>query len=377
MKGLFIHFFDLAEHNGISKKILSQVRALKKCGVDTDLCYAVIDEQGNHKRVCGDNVIDNFGNGPFSQFKKWFSYGNLTGFIISQGYNMVYIRSFYNTNPPMIKMLRRLKKEGIKVVMEIPTYPYDRETKGANIKYRGIFFINKLCRKFLKNLILRVVTFTDLPEIHGVKTINISNAIDFSSIEVKRDNIISAGVFNLTGVAEVHYWHGYDRVIKGIAEYYRHKGEMPDVHFNIVGDGFPGDMAQLYKLVEEEGLNERVFFHGNCYGLKLDSLFENTNFGVASLARHRTGILKIKTLKNREYAARGIPFIYSETDDDFDNMPYILKAPADDTPIDIRSIISFYNSLKITPSEIRESIVKTLTWEVQMQKVVDIISLLR
>ncbi len=36
-------------------------------------------------------------------------------------------------------------------------------------------------------------------------------------------------------------------------------------------------------------------------------------------------IFKIKTLKNREYAARGIPFIYSEIDDDFENMPYIIK----------------------------------------------------
>ncbi len=34
--------------------------------------------------------------------------------------------------------------------------------------------------------------------------------------------------------------------------------------------------------------------------------------GIASLGRHRNGITRIKTLKNREYAARGIPFVYSE-----------------------------------------------------------------
>lgn len=49
--------------------------------------------------------------------------------------------------------------------------------------------------------------------------------------------------------------------------------------------------------------------------------------GIASLGRHRNGITRIKTLKNREYAARGIPFVYSENDSDFDGMPYVMKAP--------------------------------------------------
>ena len=39
----------------------------------------------------------------------------------------------------------------------------------------------------------------------------------------------------------------------------------------------------------------------------------------------RQGIYNIKTLKNREYAARGFGFVYSETDDDFDRMPYTLS----------------------------------------------------
>ena len=59
--------------------------------------------------------------------------------------------------------------------------------------------------------------------------------------------------------------------------------------------------------------------------------------GIGSLARHRSGIDKIKTLKNREYAARGIPFVYSETDDDFEHQPYILKAAPDDSPLTSKS----------------------------------------
>ena len=79
---------------------------------------------------------------------------------------------------------------------------------------------------------------------------------------------------------------------------------------------------------------------------------------------------EIKTLKNREYAARGIPFIYSETDSDFDHKPYVLKAPADETPIDIQEIVKFYKHLSFSPQKIRDSI-KDLSWENQMRIVIN------
>ena len=99
-------------------------------------------------------------------------------------------------------------------------------------------------------------------------------------------------------------------------------------------------------------------------------LFNKCDCGIGSLGRHRVGIDKIKTLKNREYAARGIPFIYSETDSDFDTKPYVLKAPADETAIDIDSIVSFYKRLSMSPEEIRNSI-SSLSWENQMNNVLN------
>jgi glycosyltransferase involved in cell wall biosynthesis len=173
---------------------------------------------------------------------------------------------------------------------------------------------------------------------------------------------------NLIGVAELHFWHGFDRMIKGLSIYYQKLAEV-EVHFDIVGEGEP-EKQILIQMVKDLKLEKWVHFHGNQFGNELDSLFERSDFGVASLARHRSGITNIKTLKNREYAARGIPFIYSEIDDDFELMPYIIKAPADDSPIDVDRIIEFYSSLKLTPSQIRESIINTLTWKVQMQKVI-------
>jgi hypothetical protein len=117
-------------------------------------------------------------------------------------------------------------------------------------------------------------------------------------------------------------------------------------------------------------MEDYVILYGKKHGDELDMLFNKCDFGIGSLGRHRVGIDKIKTLKNREYAARGIPFIYSETDSDFDSKPYVVKAPADETAIDIDSIVTFYKSISISPEEIRDSI-SSLSWENQMKTVLN------
>ncbi|MFA6770866.1 MAG: glycosyltransferase [Bacteroidales bacterium] len=369
MKGVFIHFFDLAEHSGISKKILYQVEAFKNCGVDISLSYINIDERGFQTCIYKGSVIQDFGNGLASKCAKWISFNKLTKYILYNNLDFIYVRSFYNTNPFLLKMFRSLRKRGVKVIMEYPTYPYDRETKGAAFKYGVIFLLDRIFRNFLKTNVDRIVTFTDLTKIHGVKTINISNAIDFTQVKVRKQLSSTDNDFNLIGVAEVHYWHGFDRVIKGMNDFKSTSNVV--VHFHIVGDGFPADIEYLKLLVNDYDLNDRVHFYGNLYGKKLDDVFDIAQFAIASLARHRTGITKIKTLKNREYAARGIPFIYSEIDEDFDQMPYILKASPDDTPINIHSILDFASNLSMTPLEIRKTIEDTLSWDIQMKKVVD------
>ena len=117
-------------------------------------------------------------------------------------------------------------------------------------------------------------------------------------------------------------------------------------------------------------MEQYVLLYGKKHGTELDRLFDHCDFGIGSLGRHRVGIKNIKTLKNREYAARGIPFVYSETDSDFDNKPYILKAPADDTPIDIANIIAFHRRLTVDAQEIRNSIAH-LSWNRQMATVIN------
>ena len=335
------------------------------------LCTVEIDKNGTQRRVCNGIEIDNFGNGFLAKFGKWIFFRNLTRYILENNINFLYIRSFYNANLLLLKMFSKLKREGVKIVMEYPTYPYDLETKSEHIRYQPIFFLNRIYRRSLSGKIDGIVTFTDLAEIDGVKCVNISNAIDFKSIKLSERPIYDGKVFSMIAVAEVHFWHGYDRIIEGLKAYYSNGVPKVEVHFNVVGEGSIPDRDALIKLTSKLSMEKYVHFHNNQYGEALDVLFSHNHFAIASLARHRTGITNIKTLKNREYAARGISFAYSESDDDFDKMPYVYKILPNDSPIEIESLLDFYINLKVSPQEIRSSIEGKLSWDIQMKKVVN------
>ena len=175
---------------------------------------------------------------------------------------------------------------------------------------------------------------------------------------------------HLIGVAEIHRWHGFDRVFKGLADYYA-SPQKTKVVFHVIGYFFsPIEEEEISHIIKENQLEPYVILHGKKHGEELDDIFDQCDFGIGSLGRHRVGITDIKTLKNREYAARGIPFVYSENDTDFDKKPYVLKMPADETAIHIEDIIYFYRRLNITPQEIRDSI-QNLSWKNQMKRVID------
>lgn len=370
MKALFVTFHGFNAANGISKKIRYQVNALKENGIDTRLCYLQDDKNGK-KRMIDNQVLADYGTGVKAKVCKRTEYRSIVNYAIREQITLIYIRSDHNANPFTIRMVSKLKKAGIRVVMEIPTYPYDQEY--ATLRMKSELFIDKCFRHRLARHLDSIVTFSDYKTIFGKPTIQISNGIDFSEIPVKPHVNDTSRELHLIGVAEIHYWHGYDRLIKGLAAYYANNPEYK-VYFHIVGDFFgQQERNQILPLVTQHHLEPYVILHGMQHGTLLNAIFDKCDMGIGSLGRHRSGITYIKTLKNREYAARGVPFIYSETDRDFENMPYILKVPADESPIEIQSLISFNRKVILFPAEIRESI-SHLSWTAQLKKVTDYIT---
>jgi len=381
MKILFLVYHGFADYSGITKKIHYQVKGLKENGHDVRLCYYDFSPDGHRCRYVDGQVIKDYGTGKWAAIRQRMDYDGVYDYCVREGIQFIYARCFMNANPFLVRFFKKIRKAGIHAVTEIPTYPYDQELRTFYWVQRMELKVDQLFRNGLYKYMDAMVTFSDAKEIFGQRTINISNGVDFDSIPIHEVKSQESGVgsdksaLHLIGVAEIHPWHAFDRVVAGIGEYYRRYRsecmECRDVYFHIVGGVHPHHMKQYFNpLIEKYHLHDKIIFHGTLFGKELDEVFNQCQFAIGSLGRHRSGITVIKTLKNREYATRGIPFIYSEQDSDFDHQPYIVKAPADETPIDIQQIIDFMADFKMAPEDIRKT-VEPLQWKYQMKKVVD------
>ena len=395
MKILFLVYHGFSEVSGISKKIHAQVKGLRQSGHEVHLCYYDFAANGHRCRYIDDEVLADYGTGIMAGIRQRTEYDRLFDYCQLNGIELVYARCFQNANPWLIRFFRRLRKAGIRAVTEIPTYPYDEEFKNFFWTMRMELKVDQLFRNRLYRQMDALVTFSDAERIFGQRTIRISNGVDFDSIPLHTPATPSTPVTPLTsatpltslhliGVAEVHVWHGFDRMVAGIGEYERRvkRGEWREksdrkeecrreVFFHIVGGVHPNTMRIYFQpLIEKYSIQDKIIFHGQLFGDELTKVFNQCQFAVGSLGRHRSGITVIKTLKNREYATRGIPFIYSEQDSDFDHQPYVMHAPADESPVNIEAIIDFVDHFTMKPAEIRKT-VEHLTWKIQMQRVVD------
>lgn len=375
MKILFLVYHGFSEVSGISKKIHYQVKGLRENGYEVHLCYYDFDANGHRCRYVDDKVIKDYGTGTLAGLRQRIDFDCIYEYCKDNGIQFVYARCFQNASPFLIRFFKKLKKLGIKAVTEIPTYPYDQEFETFSRQERLGLKIDQMFRNRLYRQQSAVVTFSDAETIFGQRTIRISNGVDFDSIPLYHFQPVDDAL-HFIGVAEVHLWHGYDRLISGLGEYYKKVENPRHIIFHIVGGVDPydlygeGNYKGIQTRIDEYALQKHVVFHGQLFGEELDKIFNQSCFAIGSLARHRSGITYIKTLKNREYATRGIPFIYSEIDSDFEDKSYIVKAKPDESPIDVQQIVDFIESHHFNPSEIRKT-VENLTWKIQMKRVVD------
>lgn len=368
MKGLFVVFHGFSAHSGISKKIFAQCDALRRNGADIELCHIEIAPDGTQRRMVGGQAIRTFGKGLRAKLEKRVSLSDITRYIRHEGVEFLYIRHDHNASPVLIHWLRKVKKLGVRIALEIPTYPYDAEFAQSPAVRKLKLRIDRMFRCRMARYIDRIVTFSDDTEIFGRPTIRISNGIDFRSIPLKTQVHGDHHNLRLLAVANIHFWarpRPRDRRTAGLlrrpAPVHRppaHRGRRRgNAHRRVPPHDrriLPGRVCRGHRPPFGRGARRRI---------------RVVRHGIASLGRHRNGITGIKTLKNREYTARGIPFVYSERDSDFDGMDYVMKAPADDTPLDIAALVRFYDGLHLTPAQIRGTVEGRLSWDNQMKQV--------
>lgn len=256
-------------------------------------------------------------------------------------YDVVYVR-YTLSDYHLIKLFKNIKATNpkIKLVLEIPTYPYEAEYKD-NKKFMFVLR-DKLFRKQLNKYVDKISTFSNHDEIFGCKTINISNGIDLDVIKLRNKIEIEESV-NILAVANISFWHGYDRAIKGIYDYKKEFPKGRKVKFYLVGLG--EEEAKLKKIVEELNLSAEVEFLGYKTGKELDDVFAKAHIGIDHLGLHRKDMKELSSLKSKEYCARGIPFILSHHDKDFVDFKYVMDVVPTEENLNIKSVVDFTESI--------------------------------
>lgn len=267
------------------------------------------------------------------------------------------------------KFLRQLKKKypEVRVLLEIPTYPYDKELI-TGIKDYPLYLKELIYRSQLYRFVDRIVTYSNDKQIFGIQTICIQNGINVAEHQI-REMKSNADEIHLIAVASFQKYHGYERVINGLTDYY-HAGGSRKLILDMVGGG--EELNAYKKLTEERNLQEYVVFWGPKHGEELKAVFDQADIGLGSFGFYKIGLEIASSLKLREYLARGLPVIGGSKQDLFteESFPYYLEFSNDDTNLDMERIVSFYDRIyeateayETVISNIREYAEENVTWK--------------
>lgn len=337
MKGLYLSTYNLKKQgSGVSKKINMQILDFKKNDIE------IFAPDLSIKNTIQKYINYFLGILPFTSNLFIIKSKKILEKYDLSKINFIYIRKT-TFNCKFIKCLIRVRKEypHIRLFLEIPTYPYDDEYD--SIIKKILLNKDKKSRVYLSKVIDRILTYSKDEYIFNVPTIRLSNAVDTKKITEKRVSTNKESI-HIIAVALFAYWHGYDRFIKGLADYYNNGGNR-NIILHLVGNG--PEINNYKRLVESNELAENIIFHGEQFGSQLDKIYDQCEIALDSLARHRSGIEYNSTLKGKEYGAKGLPIISGiQTElDAYKDYKYYMRVPANENPIDIRTVIKFYDKI--------------------------------
>ena len=296
---------------------------------------------------------------------------------VKSDFKYSYIRSMFPTFS-YINAIKSIKKHNIKTIMEIPTYPPNKESE------TDLRLARKPMYAFMKFFDKRVAKYVDLYALIGEKAnnylgrpaINVENGISLERLSLREPKLIDEEI-HLIALAKVARWHGYDRLIEGMYNFYKNNRKIK-VILHIVGPDGDNTIEYLAGLVEKYNLNNNILFEGPMYGEELSKLCNKCDIGVAALGLYHKGFYITSELKIREYMARGIPFIYAGTDYALDeNNKYHIKISNNDSPVDIQKVVDFAFEMRKNykiPYEMRYYATQNMTWNKQFEKVFNLLN---
>ena len=318
-----------AAKSGVDKKIIAQIKALNKWGLGCRFKFCPAPISFISKAL---SCLPLFPDGIHWPIEDELG---------SPSY--LYIRRPALVSRELIKFLRffKMNHPNSQVLYEIPSYPYDGEMRGF---LSFALLKDKKYRKQLSSYVDYIVDLSGAQEIFSIPTIPIINGIDLDSCKVKAP-VKNLEKINIISVAFFEPWHGMDRFMIGMKRYFS-AGGTRDIHLHLVGEG--SELPKLKSLCNELNLNDNITFYGFMESTEIDSIYNTCSLAIECLGIHRKGLGQISSsLKSREYLAKGIPFIGSTNVDVFIKEPvdFFWQAPEDDSPLDMKDIVQFHDSL--------------------------------
>ena len=360
MKGIYIAAIDSCEakEKGVINKIYGQIKAFKKLNVEMDIAH-----------IKNKDIIFNGNLSNIKLYKptNFFFHKNIKKKLKTKikDYDFAYIR-FSRGDIEYFRLIKFLNKNNIKVIIEIPTYPYIKQYKYTNPKHLIYGILDLVIWQLVKKYIYRISVTNNISKIRGIKCINIYNGIDLDSLPLNSSKKIS-NKLNLVGVANISKWHGYDRVIRGLYEYNKNSNSK-NINFYVIGEG--EEKENLIKLSKDLGLEKNVRFLGVKTGKHLNRELDNMHIGVSSLALFRAGGGH-DPIKPKEFIGRGMPVILGYNDKLVDmNLPYVFKIPEDNSSVNIDEIVDKFYKLQESKQDIRDYAKANLSWESQIYKLI-------
>lgn len=360
--------------SGVNKKIFSQASHLYKLGIDIRL-------------VLVGGLNKNYPDNNFTQYlslqENFFFTSNLIKKLYRQYLAKQYIKKvikfsdpstiLYLRYPlPVLLLPRDLSgQRNCKIVIECNSIEIN-ELKKSKLYFS--YLLELLLGEGFRKRCDAIIGITDEITAYQIKRsgnpdiphMTLGNGFEVNAVPIRQTPTNCGSNLNIICVADIAVWHGVDRLIQAIAQY---KGSW-NIQLHIIGRG--DEVPHLKNLVTTLGINDHIIFHGFVHGEDLDRLFDQNHIAVGSLGIHRIGLSQLSTLKAREYCARGIPYIIACSDPDFpDDFPYILRLPAEDSPIDMNQVIMFASRIcqDVHHShKMRQYASENLDWSVKMKK---------
>ena len=345
--------------NHIFEKIKAQCHGFEEIGMHVDL--ACPDE--NYNLILNGRKITSL----YSKIGMHFLFFRKLMNVDFNKYDYIYLRDpFLLSQFAYLLFLFKAKRSKVKVILEIPTFPYSKELIGFYEIF--VYIIQLMSIPFLRFLISKIVYSGNSTEkIYGVPAVQLSNIGNIHNIPLVNSKSQTDRLV-LISVSGCMLYHGIDRIIVGLHKYYSGHVRVR-IEFIVIGSG--PCINSYIQMVDNYSLQDFVYFIPPTFGEELDMQFNRAHIGISALAMHRIGLVQGSPIKTAEYAYRGLPIILSYRDSAFNGKEFCYVAPSDESSIDLNEVINWYYSLDSQPDDLRTFVVDNISWASQFKTIIN------